>query len=413
MTHGIQRHPQGMVRPDATGDHHGGQAGLLQRASTFFNQDIHNRGLGAGRQIGQRWGLRRLTQGAPTRRHRRFKARKRKIEVGLVQQRPGQGVGASVALLRQSGQGGPAGVGQPQQFGAFVKRLAGCIVYGLPQQLVAPHTVYRHQLGVPAGDQQGQKRKTQLGLPNKRRQQVSLEVMHRHQGHPPRLGQARGKARTHQQRASQPRACGYRHRANLLRTHPGLVQHLLRQWHQALDMVAAGEFRDHPTVRRMRGDLAVQRVRQQARRARAGVNQRHAGLVARGFNTQNPHGRSLRGRGRRPPSWRRVARIDQTGLRSLAKTGYNHRFARIRPGQPRLTEDTHPDMTTVRVKDNEPAEVALRRFKRSIEKLGLLTELRAREFYEKPTTERKRKKAAAVKRHLKRVRSMQLPKRMY
>ena len=36
-----------------------------------------------------------------------------------------------------------------------------------------------------------------------------------------------------------------------------------------------------------------------------------------------------------------------------------------------------------------------------------------REFYEKPTSERKRKKAAAVKRHFKRVRSMQLPKKMY
>ena len=44
---------------------------------------------------------------------------------------------------------------------------------------------------------------------------------------------------------------------------------------------------------------------------------------------------------------------------------------------------------------------------------GLLTELRAREFYEKPTAERKRKKAAAVKRHYKRVRSMQLPKKLY
>jgi ribosomal protein S21 len=41
------------------------------------------------------------------------------------------------------------------------------------------------------------------------------------------------------------------------------------------------------------------------------------------------------------------------------------------------------------------------------------TELRAREFYEKPTAERKRKKAAAVKRHYKRVRSMQLPKKLY
>ena len=51
-------------------------------------------------------------------------------------------------------------------------------------------------------------------------------------------------------------------------------------------------------------------------------------------------------------------------------------------------------MPTIRVKENEPFEVALRRFKRTIEKSGLLTELRAREFYEKPTAERKRKKAA-------------------
>ncbi len=74
---------------------------------------------------------------------------------------------------------------------------------------------------------------------------------------------------------------------------------------------------------------------------------------------------------------------------------------------------THSYMTTIRVKENEPFDVALRRFKRTIEKLGLLTDLRAREFYEKPTAERKRKKAAAVKRHFKRVRSMQLPKKLY
>ena len=60
-------------------------------------------------------------------------------------------------------------------------------------------------------------------------------------------------------------------------------------------------------------------------------------------------------------------------------------------------------MTTIRVKDNEPFDVALRRFKRTIEKLGLLTDLRAREFYEKPTQMRKRKAAAAVKRHAKKV----------
>jgi len=55
-------------------------------------------------------------------------------------------------------------------------------------------------------------------------------------------------------------------------------------------------------------------------------------------------------------------------------------------------------MPSVRLKENE---VALRRFKRSCEKAGVLSEVRAREFYEKPTSIRKRKAAAAVKRQLK------------
>ena len=60
-------------------------------------------------------------------------------------------------------------------------------------------------------------------------------------------------------------------------------------------------------------------------------------------------------------------------------------------------------MPSVRVKENEYFDAALRRFKRACEKAGVLTELRRREYYEKPTQERKRKKAAAVKRHLKRL----------
>ena len=70
-------------------------------------------------------------------------------------------------------------------------------------------------------------------------------------------------------------------------------------------------------------------------------------------------------------------------------------------------------MPNIRVKENEPFEVAIRRFKRTVEKTGLLTELRAREFYEKPTAERKRKAAAAVKRQTKRLRSLTLPPKMY
>lgn len=70
-------------------------------------------------------------------------------------------------------------------------------------------------------------------------------------------------------------------------------------------------------------------------------------------------------------------------------------------------------MPSVRVKENEPFDVALRRFKRSCEKAGVLAEVRRREFYEKPTTERKRKSAAAVKRTQKRASRDVRRKRLY
>ena len=64
---------------------------------------------------------------------------------------------------------------------------------------------------------------------------------------------------------------------------------------------------------------------------------------------------------------------------------------------------SEPQYRSVKVKENEPFDVALRRFKRSCEKAGVLSEVRRREHYEKPTAERKRKAAAAVKRHAKKV----------
>lgn len=60
-------------------------------------------------------------------------------------------------------------------------------------------------------------------------------------------------------------------------------------------------------------------------------------------------------------------------------------------------------MPSVKVRENEPFEYALRRFKRACEKAGIISEMRRREYYEKPTQERKRKQAAAVKRHMRRL----------
>ncbi|MCL4685083.1 30S ribosomal protein S21 [Myxococcota bacterium] len=63
-------------------------------------------------------------------------------------------------------------------------------------------------------------------------------------------------------------------------------------------------------------------------------------------------------------------------------------------------------MPVVKLKDNEPIEAAMRRFKKQVEKAGILTELRRREAYDKPSVRKKKKAAAARKRALKKLRKM-------
>lgn len=69
--------------------------------------------------------------------------------------------------------------------------------------------------------------------------------------------------------------------------------------------------------------------------------------------------------------------------------------------------------TGVTLKEFENINQALRRFKRKIDEAGILEDLRAKEFYEKPTTARKRAKGAAKSRWQKKLRDQQLPKKMY
>ena len=55
-------------------------------------------------------------------------------------------------------------------------------------------------------------------------------------------------------------------------------------------------------------------------------------------------------------------------------------------------------MSEVRIDDGESLESALRRFKKKVQKAGILTEVRRREHYEKPSVKKKRKRAQARKR---------------
>jgi small subunit ribosomal protein S21 len=66
----------------------------------------------------------------------------------------------------------------------------------------------------------------------------------------------------------------------------------------------------------------------------------------------------------------------------------------------------------VEVKDGN-ITVALRKFKKKVDESGKLMDVLAKQFYEKPTTERKRKKGAAKARWNKKLREQQLPKKMY
>ncbi|HET6303433.1 MAG TPA: 30S ribosomal protein S21 [Myxococcota bacterium] len=63
-------------------------------------------------------------------------------------------------------------------------------------------------------------------------------------------------------------------------------------------------------------------------------------------------------------------------------------------------------MPTIKVKENESFEFALKRFKKQVEKAGVLTELRRREYYDKPSVRKKKKAAAARKRALKKLKRM-------
>jgi small subunit ribosomal protein S21 len=133
----------------------------------------------------------------------------------------------------------------------------------------------------------------------------------------------------------------------------------------------------------------------------------HGSLVAGGFDAEDPHGIDTSRGARHVPGTvsvpgtclaPNVALIFRPDINTLSGS-FPGGAGEIYVSKTRF----EVRMPSVRIRENEYFDAALRRFKRACEKAGVLTELRRREFYEKPTQERKRKKAAAVKRHMKRL----------
>gem|GEM_PF-11270 len=205
---------------------------------------------------------------------------------------------------------------------------------------------------------------------------MAFQVMNAERGNVERVRQAMGKRSADEERTGQARPFGVADALQVAELPARRVEYPAGKRRQAADVVAGGELGHHPAIGLVHRHLRMQRMRQQPP-GRA-VIQGDARLVARSLDAEDQH---------------------------VSILIYN--------SAPFESGSSSGVMPTVRVKENEPFEVAMRRFKRTVEKTGLLTELRAREYYEKPTAERKRKLAAAVKRHHKRLRSQMLPQKMY
>ena len=57
-------------------------------------------------------------------------------------------------------------------------------------------------------------------------------------------------------------------------------------------------------------------------------------------------------------------------------------------------------MPSIKIKETESFDVGLRKFRRACERAGVVNEIRKREFYEKPTEERKKKSCCGSKKKL-------------
>ena len=111
---------------------------------------------------------------------------------------------------------------------------------------------------------------------------MPFEVVHAQHRLAQRRGQRAGHARAHQQRPGQTWAACIGHHIDVGQSGARFGQDLARERQHAADVVAAGQLGHHTAIGLVHVDLAVKRVRQQARQGLArGLHQSHAGLVAR------------------------------------------------------------------------------------------------------------------------------------
>ena len=214
---------------------------------------------------------------------------------------------------------------------------------------------------------------------------MALHVMYGDRRNLKTPGQRAANRRSDQQRADQAGPSGVSDAVEFVTADTRRIEDLPDQRQQTANVIPRGQFGNHTAVLGVQGGLAVNDMRKQAPLA---MEYRRCSFIAGGLDAEHA---------------KRLLALHRTGfiiptfswVGSLLLRGsflyYFHWSIR------------KFFMPSIRIRENEPFEIAIRRFKRTCEKAGVLSEVRRREFYEKPTEERKRKAAAAVKRHLKKL----------
>ena len=215
-----------------------------------------------GRTIGQyihHRPLKRSGQGRPigpacdTLGHRGFQAREAEVASRTPQHRPWQRFPVRPGMCRsQPFERRSARPGQAKQFTDLVERLPDGIVDRATQAPVLAHAVDRHALAVPTGQQQQQIRKcraAQRWQPG--RERMRLQMVDADEGQACAQRNALAHAGAHDQPADQARPAAGRDAAQVARTQPGLVQHVMDQARQRLQMSSCRDFRYDAAIGRV------------------------------------------------------------------------------------------------------------------------------------------------------------------
>ena len=203
--------------------------------------------------------------------------------------RPGHGIARRVSALRRAVKGRAAGIGHAEQPRDLVKALPCCVVARAAQNAQLRIVLDVDEHGVPAGDDEAQKRRLQVRVGQIVGRDMALDVVDRNERHIERQCSRLGKIHADEQRADKAGRIGHGDGVQLAARQAGVLQRLLGKTVDGLNMLARGDLRHNAAVFTVQRNLRGDTVRQDTPSVLYDGN---GSLVAGGFNGKDPHDRA-------------------------------------------------------------------------------------------------------------------------